>query len=104
MAWKNNGVQYQADYWWLTLSSGQSLTLGLSSTAFLPTLVLLPPSALHWSGSTLVSIDMTQAMIDTDGGGDGNARLTLTASQSGNWLIFAASSLTSAPSPACLTR
>jgi len=57
----------------------------LTSTAFDPTLILLPSSAVTLSGSTITAVNWNQAIINTDGGGVGNAWLLENVAQGSTW-------------------
>ena len=62
----------------LQLAAGQVVLLCASSTAFDPTLIVCRS-------------DFSEMQVDTDGGGDGNARLLFTAPEAGDWYVLVSS-------------
>ena len=90
MAANNGTLAAGTKMYWsiLGVAAGQPILAEVTSTAFAPVLILLPPSAYNQSNGTF---DFTQEIVDSASAGDGRPYLDYTAGQAGTWYVMVGS-------------
>ena len=91
--WQGDDQPVHLAFTTLSNLSAGSLFLTLSSSAFDPTLILLPSSAVTLTGGTITWVDWSQAIITTDSGGVGNANLLHAVAQGSTWYVAVTSTV-----------
>ena len=72
-----------------------SLFVTVTSSAFDPTLILMPTSAVTFSGTTATVQNWSEGIIATDSGGVGSDYLLLNVAEGGNWYVLVTSKVQS---------
>ena len=83
MAANNGTLAAGTKMYWndLGVAAGQPILAEVTSTAFAPVLILLPPSAYNQSNGTF---DFTQEIVDSNGAGERRPYLDYTATHGGD--------------------
>ena len=91
--WQGDGQWLPVSFTTLSNLSAGNLFLTLSSSAFDPTLILLPSSAVTVSNGTITWVDWSQGIVTTGSGGAGSDYLLQGVTADSTWYVAATSTV-----------